>query len=445
MASEVAERAIVSSTIDLAHNLGLRAVAEGIEDLALLPELRALGCDVVQGYAISRPIPAAQATAGLLPRAGLGSARPVAPRRLNDGQVLRRAPNGRTSPALTIATIAFVRARLAHRHQTGSLADRDRDSALFVAPVAYHRASWAVGEGLNTLLLGERGQGKTSVLRQLALWLRHNRPDRSATFLDLAAARGRGRAAPARRSSRRGARAVARLDAAAPRPNETEPERSVRVSLEWLTALAPCTFFLDNIHAGEVGFPLFGVLRDRLWETPHHWVLSGVPGTGGGCSVRPPMHSGRRWSSCATALSRHVSSSSGGSRAARLWIAPLVESVGPTPRACRGRPWRLTREGARPDEVIDAWDTWNERVAKLDQRGERTRGGAIRPAVRCQRVDPDSSARWVGHEPRYLAASSSSSATGSSRAGASLRARVARGGCSPPPSPGVRDVADNGA
>ncbi|MGH2890858.1 MAG: EAL domain-containing protein, partial [Solirubrobacteraceae bacterium] len=50
------ERIIVNSTIDLAHHLQLRAVAEGVEELGLLHELEALGCDVVQGYAISHPL-----------------------------------------------------------------------------------------------------------------------------------------------------------------------------------------------------------------------------------------------------------------------------------------------------------------------------------------------------------------------------------------------------
>jgi EAL domain-containing protein (putative c-di-GMP-specific phosphodiesterase class I) len=60
------ELIIVSSTIDLAKHLGLRAVAEGVEDLALLPQLRALGCDVAQGYAISHPLAASDLTPWLL-------------------------------------------------------------------------------------------------------------------------------------------------------------------------------------------------------------------------------------------------------------------------------------------------------------------------------------------------------------------------------------------
>ncbi len=51
---------IVRSTIDLAHNIGLRVVAEGVEDKKTYEMLAELGCDVVQGYYISRPIPASE-------------------------------------------------------------------------------------------------------------------------------------------------------------------------------------------------------------------------------------------------------------------------------------------------------------------------------------------------------------------------------------------------
>ena len=48
---------IVRSTIDLAHNLGLRIVAEGVENQEMLDLLEILKCDYAQGYHISRPIP----------------------------------------------------------------------------------------------------------------------------------------------------------------------------------------------------------------------------------------------------------------------------------------------------------------------------------------------------------------------------------------------------
>ncbi|MCL4110542.1 UNVERIFIED_CONTAM: hypothetical protein GTU68_035516 [Idotea baltica] len=48
---------IVRSTIDLAHNLGLKAVAEGVETESLSATLQDLQCDLAQGYGISRPLP----------------------------------------------------------------------------------------------------------------------------------------------------------------------------------------------------------------------------------------------------------------------------------------------------------------------------------------------------------------------------------------------------
>jgi len=60
------ESIIVSSTIDLAHHLGLCAVAEGVEDRAQIRRLQTLGCDVAQGFAITRPVRAAEATQLLL-------------------------------------------------------------------------------------------------------------------------------------------------------------------------------------------------------------------------------------------------------------------------------------------------------------------------------------------------------------------------------------------
>lgn len=51
---------IVRSTIDLAHNLGLKVVAEGVEDEVTLRLLTELNCDLAQGYHFSRPVPADQ-------------------------------------------------------------------------------------------------------------------------------------------------------------------------------------------------------------------------------------------------------------------------------------------------------------------------------------------------------------------------------------------------
>ena len=60
MADDARATALVASIIDLAHSLGLRMVAEGVETDAAYAELTRLGCDQVQGFLVSRPLPAAE-------------------------------------------------------------------------------------------------------------------------------------------------------------------------------------------------------------------------------------------------------------------------------------------------------------------------------------------------------------------------------------------------
>jgi EAL domain-containing protein (putative c-di-GMP-specific phosphodiesterase class I) len=56
METDRSNEAIVSSTIELAHRLSLRVIAEGVETPAQLATLRAAGCDIGQGYLLGRPL-----------------------------------------------------------------------------------------------------------------------------------------------------------------------------------------------------------------------------------------------------------------------------------------------------------------------------------------------------------------------------------------------------
>jgi EAL domain-containing protein (putative c-di-GMP-specific phosphodiesterase class I) len=58
--------AIVRSTIDLAHAVGVRIVAEGVEDADTLFELKAMGADEIQGFYLSPAIPPAEIVAMLM-------------------------------------------------------------------------------------------------------------------------------------------------------------------------------------------------------------------------------------------------------------------------------------------------------------------------------------------------------------------------------------------
>ena len=57
MVTDLGDMAIVRAIIDLGHSLGLRVVAEGVEEEAARDSLRSMRCDNVQGFLLSRPLP----------------------------------------------------------------------------------------------------------------------------------------------------------------------------------------------------------------------------------------------------------------------------------------------------------------------------------------------------------------------------------------------------
>jgi EAL domain-containing protein (putative c-di-GMP-specific phosphodiesterase class I) len=63
MTEDENDAVIVRSTVDLSRNLGLKVVAEGVETEDVWRALAALGCDLAQGYYLTKPIPAAALTA----------------------------------------------------------------------------------------------------------------------------------------------------------------------------------------------------------------------------------------------------------------------------------------------------------------------------------------------------------------------------------------------
>ena len=76
------DEVIVQSTIDLAHNLGLTCVAEGVQDAATLERLAVLGCDSAQGSYISPALDGPGVTEWLRQR-GPAKQPPAGPKRNN--------------------------------------------------------------------------------------------------------------------------------------------------------------------------------------------------------------------------------------------------------------------------------------------------------------------------------------------------------------------------
>jgi diguanylate cyclase (GGDEF)-like protein len=81
MSTSQGESFIARSIIELAHNLGLRVVAEGVEDELTRKLLTEMGCDKLQGFLVSRPLPDDVLEKWLLARTGVRSAAPGAQHR----------------------------------------------------------------------------------------------------------------------------------------------------------------------------------------------------------------------------------------------------------------------------------------------------------------------------------------------------------------------------
>ena len=60
MANDKKDETIVKAAVDLAHTLGLKIVAEGVEDEKTLDLLTYMGCDYAQGYYIAKPMPSVE-------------------------------------------------------------------------------------------------------------------------------------------------------------------------------------------------------------------------------------------------------------------------------------------------------------------------------------------------------------------------------------------------
>jgi EAL domain-containing protein (putative c-di-GMP-specific phosphodiesterase class I) len=58
MLTSESDATIVNATIQLGHNLGLQVVAEGVENQETYNTLQSMGCDLQQGFFISRPVAA---------------------------------------------------------------------------------------------------------------------------------------------------------------------------------------------------------------------------------------------------------------------------------------------------------------------------------------------------------------------------------------------------
>ena len=92
MGTETGDAAVVRAIVEMGHTLGLTVVAEGVEDCAVRAALAEMGCDVAQGYLVSRPLSAGHLDQWLESLAAEGGATSGA-----DGACVRWAPPAGTA------------------------------------------------------------------------------------------------------------------------------------------------------------------------------------------------------------------------------------------------------------------------------------------------------------------------------------------------------------
>lgn len=126
LSADAGDAVIVRSTIDLGHNLGLRVVAEGVEDEQALHWLTDHGCDAVQGYGIGRPLPASGLPAWLDDWRARERARTAAPAAATVGAPSFAGARELTADARSTYPARAPHGRARRRRPTGRATVRDR-------------------------------------------------------------------------------------------------------------------------------------------------------------------------------------------------------------------------------------------------------------------------------------------------------------------------------
>lgn len=160
--SEQDDSAIILALITMAHSLGLKVVAEGVETEAQLTFLSSRGCDEIQGFYFARPMNARDSTRFLrarihLTRPQAGSLPPPTVLLVDDDPqapaLLARALHGQGYRILTVTTVREALARMAHNNVCAVISDQYVPG---MAGVEFHRrVKLANPQALRIILSGD--------------------------------------------------------------------------------------------------------------------------------------------------------------------------------------------------------------------------------------------------------------------------------------------------
>ncbi len=176
--------------------------------------------------------------------------------------------------------------------QARPLYDNLGDSQLFITPDAWSNVDRALERRLNVAVVGARGVGKTTLLRQLQLVLR-DKGERVA-FVDATAVGDTlelatrirdallGQPSPLVANTRR---TVGTLSGD-PAPM-AGASRALAEVLREIGEAEPAIVLVDASASAEAVYGLFGRMRDVLWQQEHRWVVA-IEGTDRATALKPP-------------------------------------------------------------------------------------------------------------------------------------------------------------
>lgn len=172
------------------------------------------------------------------------------------------------------------------------LFDNLGDSELFVTPGSWNPLMQAVERDVNVLLIGPRGVGKTSLLRQAQKTLREHKE--RVAFVDANALEDVLMLTTRIRDALVGQPApISQLAGAAAETVSRDPapiagaSRLLAGMLREIAATEPTTVLLDASSSGKALYELFGRMRDILWQQEHRWAVA-IDDTDRATALKPP-------------------------------------------------------------------------------------------------------------------------------------------------------------